>query len=295
MERTDLNDIALFAATVQAGSLSRAAEQLCLPKSRLSRRLTALEESLGSKLMDRTRSGVRLNELGEGFYRHARMMLDCAEQAVGSVRQSLDVPQGVLRLSVSVEIQRALLEPHLADYLRRYPDVALEVVMDNRRISLIQDGIDVALRVGEPAQDDVVARHIASFAFGLYASADYLAARPPLETPEHLAQHPLLHKFDGADALLRRGIERYHLRAKKRVSANDAFLLARLAAAGEGIALLPDLPALTAGLTRVLPEWATEALPLHALYYKNRGFAPTVRSFIDWLAAVVGQGGVRRL
>lgn len=100
MERTDLNDIALFAATVQAGSLSRAAEQLCLPKSRLSRRLTALEESLGSKLMDRTRSGVRLNELGEGFYRHARMMLDCAEQAVGSVRQSLDAPQGVLRLSV---------------------------------------------------------------------------------------------------------------------------------------------------------------------------------------------------
>ena len=112
MERTDLNDIALFAATVQAGSLSRAAEQLCLPKSRLSRRLTALEESLGSKLMDRTRSGVRLNELGEGFYRHARMMLDCAEQAVGSVRQSLDAPQGVLRLSVSVEIQRALLEPY---------------------------------------------------------------------------------------------------------------------------------------------------------------------------------------
>ena len=128
--------------------------------------------------------------------------------------------------------------------------------MDNRRICLIQDGIDVALRVGEPAQDDVVARHIASFAFGLYASADYLAARPPLETPEHLAQHPLLHKFDGADALLRRGIERYHLRATKRVSANDAFLLTRLAAAGEGIALLPDLPALTAGLTRVLPEWA---------------------------------------
>ena len=140
----------------------------------------------------------------------------------------LAASQGVLRLSVSVEIQRALLEPHLADYLRRYPDVALEVVVDNRRISLIQDGIDVALHVGEPAQDDVVARHIASFAFGLYASADYLAARPPLETPEHLAQHPLLHKFDGADALLRRGIERYHLRAKKRVSANDAFLLARI-------------------------------------------------------------------
>ena len=287
MERTDLNDIALFAATVQAGSLSCAAKQLCLPKSRLSRRLTALEESLGSKLMDRTRSGVRLNELGESFYRYAQMMLDCAEQAVGSVQQSLDVPQGVLRVSVSLEVQRGILEPHLADYLRRYPQVALEVVVENRRISLIQDGIDVALRVGAPAQEDVVARQLASFAFGLYASADYLAAHAPLETPENLAQHALLHKFDGSDWLLRRGIERYHLRAKKRVSANDAFLLARLAAAGEGIALLPQLPALTNGLQRVLPEWATESLPLYALYYKNRGFAPTVRSFIDWLAAVL--------
>lgn len=287
MERTDLNDIALFAATVQAGSLSRAAEQLCLPKSRLSRRLTVLEESLGSKLMDRTRSGVRLNELGESFYRHAQMMLDCAEQAVGSVRQSLDVPQGVLRVSVSLEVQRGILEPHLADYLRRYPEVALEVVVENRRISLIQDGIDIALRVGAPVQEDVVARQLAGFAFGLYASADYLAAHAPLETPENLAQHALLHKFDGSDWLLRRGIERYHLRAKKRVSANDAFLLARLAAAGEGIALLPDLPALTNGLQRVLPEWATESLPLYALYYKNRGFAPTVRSFIEWLAMVL--------
>ena len=287
MERTDLNDIALFAATVKAGSLSCAAKQLCLPKSRLSRRLTALEESLGSKLMDRTRSGVRLNELGESFYRHAQMMLDCAEQAVGSVQQSLDVPQGVLRVSVSLEVQRGILELHLADYLRRYPQVALEVVVENRRISLIQDGIDVALRVGAPAQEDVVARQLASFAFGLYASADYLAAHAPLETLENLAQHALLHKFDGSDWLLRRGIERYHLRAKKRVSANDAFLLARLAAAGEGIALLPQLPALTNGLQRVLPEWATESLPLYALYYKNRGFAPTVRSFIDWLAAVL--------
>ena len=249
--------------------------------------MTALEESLGSKLMDRTRSGVRLNELGESFYRHAQMMLDCAEQAVGSVRQSLDVPQGVLRVSVSLEVQRGILEPHLADYLRRYPQVALEVVVENRRISLIQDGIDVALRVGAPAQEDVVARQLASFAFGLYASADYLAAHAPLETLENLAQHALLHKFDGSDWLLRRGIERYHLRAKKRVSANDAFLLARLAAAGEGIALLPQLPALTNGLQRVLPEWATESLPLYALYYKNRGFAPTVRSFIDWLAAVL--------
>lgn len=290
MERTDLNDIALFAATVQAGNLSRAAELLGVPKSRLSRRLTALEESLGSKLMDRTRSGVRLNALGERFYRHAQMMLDCAGQAVGSVRQCLDAPKGVLRVSVSVEVQRGFLEPHLPDYLHRFPEVALEVVMDNRRISLIQDGIDVALRIGAAALDDVVARRLTTFAFGLYASADWLAAQPPLLHPADVAGQPLLFKADGVEALLRRGNERYPLRAPKRVSANDAFLLARLAASGAGIALLPDVPVLTAGLARVLPEWATEPLPLSALYYKNRGLVPTVRSFVDWLAEIGRDG-----
>jgi hypothetical protein len=97
MERIDLNDMRFFVATVQAGSLSRAAEQLNLPKSRLSRRLTELETALGSKLIDRSRNGVRLNELGEPFYRHAVMMLECADNAVGSVAQSLSTPQGLLR------------------------------------------------------------------------------------------------------------------------------------------------------------------------------------------------------
>ncbi|MDO4642484.1 MAG: LysR family transcriptional regulator [Cardiobacteriaceae bacterium] len=304
MERTDLNNIALFAAIVQAGSLSRAAEQLCLPKSRLSRRLTALETALGSKLMDRDRNGVRLNELGENFYRHAIMMLDCAEQAVGSVHNSLAEPQGLLRISVSIEIQRAYLEPYLADYLRRYPAVTVEILMDNRRINMIQDGIDLALRLGALTQEDIVARHIANITFGLYASADYLTAHPPIHEPQDLTQHTLLHKTDGVDWLLQHTANEnpsittannqtpststekkrpYHVETKKRILANDAYLLAHLASTGAGIALLPHIGTLTTSLSRILPEWAPKPVPLHALYYKNRGFAPTVRSFIDWL------------
>lgn len=286
MERVDLNDMALFVATVQAGSLSAAAGQLRLPKSRLSRRLTALEAALGSKLLDRGRSGVRLNELGEDFFRRARLMLDCAEQAVCSVRQSLDEPQGLLRLSPSLEMQRLFLEPHLADFLRQHPAVALDICVENRRVSLIQDGIDIALRIGAPAQDDVVARRIGTLNFGLYAAPDYLATHPPINTPQDVTQHPLLHKGDGSDWRLLNGAQRQGIAAGKRVTANDAFLLAQLAREGVGIALLPNLPALTASLTRVLPGWATEALPLHALYFKNRGFAPAVRRFVDWFTAV---------
>ena len=258
---------ALSASAVFAGLTSHIA--YADPQSELEAASAKLD-SLGTKLTQAE------DDLNEKTY-----ALDATNNKIGDVQAEISETEKKL------EVQRGILEPHLADYLRRYPQVALEVVVENRHISLIQDGIDVALRVGAPAQEDVVARQLASFAFGLYASADYLAAHAPLETPENLAQHALLHKFDGSDWLLRRGIERYHLRAKKRVSANDAFLLARLAAAGEGIALLPQLPALTNGLQRVLPEWATESLPLYALYYKNHGFAPTVRSFIDWLAAVL--------
>ena len=169
MERIDLNDMRFFVATVQAGSLSRAAEQLNLPKSRLSRRLTELETALGSKLIDRSRNGVRLNELGEPFYRHAVMMLECADNAVGSVAQSLSTPQGLLRISVSSEVLQLVITPHLSRYLRRYPEVSLEISMENRQINMIQDGIDIALRIGMPQQEDLVAKQVGSINLGIYA------------------------------------------------------------------------------------------------------------------------------
>ena len=201
MERIDLNDMRFFVATVQAGSLSRAAEQLNLPKSRLSRRLTELETALGSKLIDRSRNGVRLNELGEPFYRHAVMMLECADNAVGSVAQSLSTPQGLLRVSVSSEVLQLVITPHLSRYLRRYPEVSLEISMENRQINMIQDGIDIALRIGMPQQEDLVAKQVGSINLGIYASIDYLAQYGTPQTPNELAQHTLLHKSDGREWL----------------------------------------------------------------------------------------------
>ncbi|HDR1345751.1 TPA: LysR family transcriptional regulator [Pasteurella multocida] len=287
MERIDLNDMRFFVATVQAGSLSRAAEQLNLPKSRLSRRLTELETALGSKLLDRGRNGVRLNELGEPFYRHAMMMLECADSAVNSVAQSLSTPQGLLRISVSSEVLRQLVAPHLSRYLRRYPEVSLEISMDNRRVNMIQDGIDIALRIGLPQQEDLVAKQVGLIELGVYAAAGYLAQHDTPHTPSQLAQHTLLHKSDGRDWLFSQGGKNEKVTAVKRVASNDASVLAQLVDDEIGIALLPQMGDLiNPTWIRLLPDWTLEPVPLYAIYYKNRGFVPTVRSFVEFMAQV---------
>ncbi|SMB79443.1 DNA-binding transcriptional regulator, LysR family [Pasteurella testudinis DSM 23072] len=285
MERIDLNDMRFFVATVQAGSLSRAAELLNLPKSRLSRRLTELETALGSKLLDRGRNGVRLNELGEPFYRHALMMLECADNAVSSVAQSLSTPRGLLRVSVSSEVLHHCIAPHLAAYLRQYPEVSLDMQMDNRRINMIQDGIDIALRVGTPQQEDLVAKLVGQMNLGVYASRHYLAQHGTPQSPADLAQHTLLHKSDGREWLLHKNGKSEKISAAKRVNSNDAELLAALVNGHSGIALLPEIGSLiNPDWIRLLPDWTLDSVPLYAIYYKNRGFVPTVRSFVEFVA-----------
>ena len=287
MERIDLNDMRFFVATVQAGSLSRAAEQLNLPKSRLSRRLTELETALGSKLIDRSRNGVRLNELGEPFYRHAVMMLECADNAVGSVAQSLSTPQGLLRVSVSSEVLQLVITPHLSRYLRRYPEVSLEISMENRQINMIQDGIDIALRIGMPQQEDLVAKQVGSINLGIYASIDYLTQYGTPQTPSELGQHTLLHKSDGREWLFHQNCKSEKITTAKRVTTNDAELLAQLVGDGIGIALLPEMGTLIKPeWVRLLPDWQLDSVPLYAIYYKNRGFVPTVRSFVEFMAEI---------
>ena len=287
MERIDLNDMRFFVATVQAGSLSRAAEQLNLPKSRLSRRLTELETALGSKLIDRSRNGVRLNELGEPFYRHAVMMLECADNAVGSVAQSLSTPQGLLRISVSSEVLQLVITPHLSRYLRRYPEVSLEISMENRQINMIQDGIDIALRIGMPQQEDLVAKQVGSINLGIYASIDYLAQYGTPQTPNELAQHTLLHKSGGRGWRLHVNGKSEKITSAKLVTTNDAELWAQLVGDGIGIALLPEMGTLIKPeWVRLLPDWQLDSVPLYAIYYKNRGFVPTVRSFVEFMAEI---------
>ncbi|WP_373741753.1 LysR family transcriptional regulator [Neisseria sp.] len=286
----DLNDIRLFVAVVQAGSFSKAADLANIPKSRLSRRISRLEADLGTALMDRSKRGVLLNEVGEQFYQRAQEMMLAAQTAVNSVQGKLDTPGGLLRLSVSTEVGRGFLMLHLAEYMRRYPDVMLEVEINNKKVNMIQDGIDIALRLGLPEGDNVVARKLADIELGLFAAESYLqrAGRP--KSPHELHGHALLNKYDGPEWRFTCKQHSVHIQGGSKLSSNDANLLGQMVSDGAGIALLPCFDnMLREGWVRLLPEWAVDTVPLYLVYYKNRGSVPTVRSMADFLLEKFGR------
>ena len=286
-EKIDLNDMRLFVAVVRAGSLSKASELLGVSKSRLSRRLTGLENALGTTLLDRGRRGILLNELGTQFFQQAEAMLQCAEQAVAGVQRGLDEPRGRLRIFISTEILRDVLAPHLGDYLRRYPAVNMEVQTQNAPVNMIQTGIDVAFRMGDLRSNDMVARKIREWRLGLYATAPYLAEYPPIVIPEDLEQHQLLQKYDGPEWVLHKNQRHVVVHGAKRLLSNDFNLLEKLVEAHQGIALLPEYMARHGMWQRILPDWQIESVPLHLLYYKNRGGVPVIRSFVEFVSAQI--------
>lgn len=284
MNHIDLNDIKLFVSTIQAGSLSRAAELMNIPKSRLSRRLTELEKALGTTLVDRGRKGIVLNELGKRFYPEAQQMLQSAQQAIDVVQQDLTEPKGLLRLSIASEVARDLILPLLSEYLARYSQVSLDINVSNKKIHLIQDGIDLAIRVGSLDNENVIAKKLLDIEFALYASQDYLAQKGTPQSPYELYQHDLLHKTDGTKWRFQFQDQQIEVNGVNKICTNDFNLIAELIAQNVGIGLLPHFErGIQPDWVRLLPDWKIASSPLSILYYKNRGNTRTIQSMVQFL------------
>ncbi|MDO5050649.1 MAG: LysR family transcriptional regulator [Moraxella equi] len=284
MHRINLNDFSLFVTVVQAGSFSKAAEITNIPKSRLSRRISHLEENLGITLMGRGKKGVVLNDAGEEFYLHALEMIQTAEHAISHAQGRLDKPSGLLRMSVSTEVGRGILIHHLAEYMARYPDVTLKIEINNKKINMIQDGMDISLRLGKITDENVVARKWLEIETGLFASTDYLERMGTPQSPHELYHHQLLYKYDGPEWYFHYKHHEVHINNKNRLNSNDANLLGKMVADGMGISLLPILDNMVMpNMQRILPEWRTETVPLYIIYYKNRSSTPALQSMVNFL------------
>ncbi|NOL51722.1 LysR family transcriptional regulator [Pelistega suis] len=282
--KIDLNDMRLFVSVVQAGSLTRASELLDVPKSHLSRHLTELENSLGTTLMDRGRRGIVLNELGRRFLHNAQEMLRLAQMAIDDIQTNLQKPNGLLRMSVSTEVGRGFLMHHLPAYFKRYPDVNVEVQIDNRKVNMIQDGIDIALRVGSINNDNVVARKLFDLELGVFASPGYLAQYGIPQTPHELYGHQLLYKYDGPEWAFQKEQHRVVIDGQHKLRTNDFNLIAQMVSEGLGIAVLPCFDnMIKEDWIKILPEWTLETVPVYVVYYKNRGATSVVRSMVDFL------------
>jgi DNA-binding transcriptional LysR family regulator len=295
----DLNDLNLFVAVVTHGGFSAAARALDAPKSRLSRRIAGLEEQLGVRLVERSTRRFHVTDVGEDVFRHARAAMSEAEAIDAIVLQRKGEPQGLVRVAAPPGVDR-LISRSLPGLLTRHPKLRVQVIVSNRRVDLIDERIDVAVRTREVTDTDAdLQMKVISRAPGvLLASPELLATLGEPAEPAALSAYPTLALSDSA------GHERWVLRHvggaeaevlhEPRLSSSAPSIVRQAAADGVGVVVLPEWSCrelLQAGrLVRILPEWTRREGVIHVVFTSRRGQLPGVRAVIDFLAQALDPG-----
>jgi DNA-binding transcriptional LysR family regulator len=288
------NDLLLFARVAEEGSFTAAANRLGLPKSTVSRRLAALEAQLGERLLLRTTRKLSLTDFGHGVLEHARQVVVEVDAAASLAQHRQVQPSGRLRVSMPGDFATLVLGPLMAAFVLKYPAITLELDLSPRRVDLIGENFDLALRMGELADDaTLAARQIASFSMGLYAAPAYLKQRGRPSEPEALMEHDALRILgrsgDPIPWVLSRGEQRWQGTPPGRATANSPEVLTQLARAGVGIVAVGDHfvePFVVRGeLTPVLPDWNLPSAPAWAVFPGRRLMPARTRVFLDALAA----------
>jgi DNA-binding transcriptional LysR family regulator len=286
------NDLLLFARVADEGSFTRAAAQLGLPKSSLSRRVAALEARLGERLLLRTTRKLALTDLGRALLEHGHQVAAEVDSALALSQHRQARPSGRLRVSMPSDLAGEVLEPMIASFIERYPAITLELDLTPRRVDLIGENFDLALRMGELADDaSLAARRIAQFSMGLYAAPAYLKRRVAPRTPDELAAHDglLVLGANGEPQPWRLARDRHAWQGLPgaRLLCNAPGLVVRLAVSGVGLAMITDHFAhehLRAGrLVQVLPDWSLPTVGMWAVFPGRRLMPARTRAFIDAL------------
>ena len=298
------NDLLLFARIVDCGSFSKAAQRVDLPKSTVSRRIALLEAKLGERLLQRTTRKLMLTEFGTSLLEHARKVVEEVEAAGALVQHRQQAPSGRLRVSMPSDFANLGLTGVITKFMARYPAITLELDLSPRRVDLVAENFDIAIRMGDlPDDSSLAARRVALEKVGLYAAPSYIATRGLPETPDDLLQHDLLcllARTGGAQGWqLTRGKTQWSRPLPARMTANSPDLLARIACTGAGIAASSDLfaaPFVEKGeLVRVLPEWDLPAVTGWAVFPGRRLMPAKTRAFLDMMELLCCEDAGKRL
>jgi len=282
----DLDGIAIFVKVLQAGSFSRAAKLLGMPNSTVSAKVSALEKRLGVTLLQRTTRKLHATQAGEAYFQRSVRALEELQAAENELETGRAEPKGLLRLTAPVEIGHSLLPALVHAFLQKHPVIKVEMVVTNRVLDLVVEGIDLAIRAGPLKDSSLIAKRFDLGDFGLWASPDYLARHAEPRHPKELAQHNCLRfsRFKDDGFHLTHGRENFNVAVSGTSMADDFETLRSLAILGEGIAFLPSFlcseDTKQDKLTRVLPKWRGDRVSLSLVYPAQR-FVPTkVRAFI---------------
>ena len=293
----NLNDLTLFAQAVESGGFAPAARRFSVPKSTLSKRVAALETSLGVRLIERSSRSFRLTDIGHDFYQHARAALVEVESAQQVVQSRLAEPSGTVRLTAAVPVVQFQLAPHLPALARTWPRLQLQLHASDRFVDLVQEGYDIALRSHfAPLPDSgLVQRTLMVEPVMLVAAPAYLREHGVPRQPADLAAHHGL--LTGADAtrwtLSREKADTVQtVEPQPRLVADESVALLHAATAGLGIVCLPESICrhhLARGeLVRVLARWTAGRVTTTALVPHRRSLLPSVRAVLDFLAERLG-------
>lgn len=288
----DLNDMALFVEVAKAKSFRRAAEVLGIPNPTLSRRINALEKAVGLRLLHRTTRKVELTEAGALYYERCKRIVNEAHLAHEQLGEMLAQPSGLLRASFPVDLAVTYLAPLIVEFANRYPGITFDFDLTPRRVDLVSEPFDVAIRTGRPEDSQLIARLIAELPSYLYASPGYLERAGSPETPADLERLDCLGILKATSWTLHDATSSATVVfGGGRFTLNSIGLIRKLATLDKGIILMPEqlvADDLASGrLRRVLPAWQGDPVPVYAITETHLLPAKTLR-FIEFLREHLG-------
>lgn len=281
----------VFCKVVELGSFAAAADRLDMSTSAVSRQLAQLEALLSARLLNRSTRRISLTENGRAYYERCLLLLADLEEAEEMVGNAAINPRGTLRLTASISFGASHLAPALGEFAEKYPDMKFDLQLSDRTLDLVEEGLDLAIRIGQQGTQNLVSRRIGSVSLLTCASNSYLATHGMPQHPDELARHaclaysyapePNVWRFQHANEA------EFKVRFEPCITGNNGSALAEIAAAGRGVTRAPDFvlgPLVAQGrLTRILPEWDASGLPISAMYPSRRHLSARVRSFVSFM------------
>ena len=294
-----LTEMEAFANVVDQGGFTDAAKKMGISKSAVSKHVSSLEARLGARLLNRTTRRVSPTEIGLAYYDRARRVLNDAGEADALVTSMQSAPSGLLRISVATDFGVNHLSPVLSDFLAEFPDITVNMVLNNRYVELISEGFDMAVRIGELEDSTLRARKLTETTKAMIASPMYFAKYGRPQKIDDLNEHKLLHYSNQSSGnvwkLTAPSGEKRQVRTAGWLSVNDGQSLLNAAISGLGIAYLPSF-LFSEAMEKGLVEYAMPGLPvetqgIYAVYPPGRFTQPKVRAFIDFLVNAFAEKG----